>query len=63
MYHKLDARLKLARVYFDQAGYKVYNCTPNSKLTAFDYKPFTEAAEHAAKEVNEKTVNTEGMYE
>lgn len=62
MYAATDKRLALAREYFGHAGQRVINCTPNSGLSAFMYKPFDEAITKAAKEVNEKPIVTEGMY-
>ena len=46
---------------FDEVGYNVYNCNPNSKLEVFPHKPFDEAIDLATAMIpqNEKT---NGMY-
>lgn len=62
MYAKTNERLKLARPYFDQAGYKVLNCTPDSGLTAFDFIDYDQATDQAAAECG-KPIVTEGMYD
>lgn len=42
-YRKANAMCHELRPHFDAAGYEVYNCNPNSGLTAFDYVPLEQA--------------------
>jgi len=46
--------------YLLRAGFKVWNCNPNSYLTAFPYKPFDKALDE---NLINTSVSTVGMYE
>jgi hypothetical protein len=61
-YRVLNARLTQLLPYFRKAGYEVFNCTPDSGLTAFPYVPFEEAVTAAAATVPSRIV-TAGMYD
>lgn len=51
------------RPYFDEAGFEVYNCNPNSGLTAFDYMPYEEAIAECTSRLGEvSNERTWGMY-
>ena len=47
--------------YFEQAGFEVINCTPDSGLYSFDFVPFEEAIA-AATEGFEQEMNCNGWY-
>jgi hypothetical protein len=63
VFKALNRRLGEAKPYFDRAGFKVINCTPDSGLKVFPYLEYSEAVVKAATECNEKPIQTEGMYE
>jgi len=63
LYETMNVRLQALQPYFQQAGFKVYNCTPDSGLRAFPSMDYSSAVAQAAKECNEKSIQTEGMYE
>lgn len=51
------------RQYADALGYKIYNCNPNSRLTAFEYKSFTDAIQMVKTAYGPTdTIQTRGMY-
>src|SRR5690606_33539319 len=61
-YRIMNSRLAALLPYFEQAGLKVFNCTPNSGLTVFPKTTYEEAIE-VATAVIPKRINTEGMYD
>lgn len=58
-YSIMDKRLAALRPLLEEDGVKVYNCTPNSKMTAFDFMDYEEAIE---KERFKEKVFTNNMY-
>ena len=61
-YNALNVRFAALRPHFEQHGFFVHNCTPNSGLTAFDYLPYEEAVAAACARIPKK-INTVGMYD
>ncbi len=61
-YAILNARLERLRPHFEEDGFDVYNCTPDSGLTAFPYVPYEEAVESVRSAMPAKIV-TAGMYD
>ena len=48
---------------FDTAGFKIYNCNPDSALKTFDFLPYAEAIEMATRELGDPVAEkSEGMY-
>ena len=43
----MNDRLAQLCPYFEEQDYHIYNCNPESKLTAFDHLPFEEALKRA----------------
>jgi hypothetical protein len=62
-YNALNKRFAALQPHFLRAGLEVVNCTPESGLTAFPMGDFELAVKVAAKECNEKPINTEGHYD
>ncbi|MFW5891392.1 MAG: hypothetical protein ACOCUI_04155 [bacterium] len=48
--------------YFDDFGYNVYNCNPDSRLKVFPYLPYDEAIKRATENLNIKDEISCGMY-
>jgi hypothetical protein len=42
-YKRLNEMYRELRPHFERAGFRVHNCNPDSKMTAFDYVPYEEA--------------------
>lgn len=61
-YRTLNARLGRLKPHFDAAGFRVFNCTPDSGLTVFPHLDYAEAVRHARGCVPERVV-TAGMYD
>ncbi len=61
-YRIIDARLKHLVPHFEREGYRIFNCTPASGLTAFPHVPYEEAVAEACA-IMPKTIDTAGMYE
>ena len=61
-YHVLDARFHKLRPYFHREDYRIFNCTPQSGLTAFPYLPFDAAVVEARKNMPGEII-TKGMYD
>lgn len=61
-YRVLNVRLKHLVPYFTKEGYEIFNCTPDSGLTAFPYVPYEDAIVDACARMPEK-INTAGMYD
>ena len=58
-----DRFTKLRPVAENQHGLKIYNCTPNSKLTAFDYMDYQEAISITLKGFPQQSdINLSKMY-
>lgn len=62
-YQALNMRFDALQPHFKAAGFQVYNCTKDSGLGSFPYKEYTESVADAARECNEKPINTLKMYE
>lgn len=61
-YAVLNSRFSALAPIFAGAGLRVFNCTPNSGLSAFPAQDY-EAAVEEATAVIPKTINTAGMYD
>ena len=61
-YAKMATMFTALRPLFDEAGFEVLNCTPNSGLWAFDYLPLEDAVA-AATDGFEETLDARGWYE
>jgi len=61
-YRIMNSRFEALLPYFAEAGLSVFNCTPESGLSVFPYKPFEEAIAEAKAQVP-AVINTEGMYD
>jgi len=61
-YAALNARFSRLLPYLKEEQFQIFNCTPNSGLTAFDYMPFEDAIELTCKDMPKKII-TVGMYE
>jgi len=62
-YSTLNSRLSALRPKFEDVGYNVFNCTPNSGLNAFPHVPYEVAVKAASKVCNELPIITEGYYD
>lgn len=68
-YQMLQERFTALRPLFEQEGFHVFNCNPESKLTAFDHVPFSEALEQVQLEfglgskIDIANENTKGLYD
>lgn len=58
-YAKTNKYLTAARPYIEAHGMTIYNCTPDSGLTAFDYMPIDEAIKKEEIEIKD---DTQGLY-
>ncbi len=61
-YRALNARFEALQPHFDQAGFKIFNCTPNSGLTVFPFVEYETAIEQALEQMPKK-IQTDGMYD
>jgi hypothetical protein len=61
LYEALNRRFSALRPQFDGAGFRVFNCTPGSGLTAFEHVPYEMAVERAAAACDRK-IDTRGWY-
>lgn len=61
-YKILDVRLRHLKPHFEQAGLEVFNCTPQSGLTAFPHRSFEEAIIDVRRTMPQRII-TAGMYE
>ncbi len=61
-YGKMATMFTALRPQFDEAGFEVINCTPDSGLWAFDYVPLEEAVETATSGFKE-VLDGEGWYD
>lgn len=61
-YQILNSRLQRLKPHFEQADFRIYNCTPNSGLSVFPFLEYEEAVERATAQIPKKVV-TEGMYD
>lgn len=61
-YQVLNARFAALRPLFEEQGFSVYNCTPQSGLKAFDFMGFEQAVEAAASPCA-GPILTEGHYD
>ena len=69
-YQQLDWRFNRMKKHFADNGLQVFNCNPDSKLTAFEHVPYENAIEDALGFVHDwkayvhgKLENTAGLYE
>jgi len=62
-YANLNVMLDGLLPHFEQAGYTVINCTPDSNLLAFDYLPFEEAIERVTHGFEQEELNCDGWYD
>lgn len=61
-YEALNVRFRALLPFFEREGFEVYNCTPDSGLTAFPHLDFDDAIERATAEMPAR-VETAGMYD
>lgn len=61
-YMVLNKRFDRLKPIFDEEGYQVFNCTPNSGLKAFPYKDYQAAVAEATASMPKQIV-TAGMYD
>ena len=62
-YKKLESEyFPMLKPYFDDVGFKVYNCTKNSKLTAFPYIDYEKAIQKVCMETGNVESRTKGLY-
>lgn len=61
MYTMVDHWLTALRPRFEAAGTRIFNCSPESKLTAFDQVPFDEALK-AVTSVIPPVLSVKGLY-
>lgn len=61
VYNRYDEYLNKLKPIFDANKFKVYNCNPDSKCTAFDYMPFEEAFK-ICKGAVPNELNPDGYY-
>jgi len=62
-YQKMNIMFGLLKPHFDAAGFHVFNCNPDSNLTAFGHVPYHEAIESATQHIPQDPLDTEGWYE
>lgn len=65
-YQKLIVWFRELRPLFEQEGFHVFNCNPESNLRVFDYVPFKKACARILTEfgdINIATENTNGLYD
>lgn len=63
-YQKLQERFMVLKPIFDENGFEVYNCNPESGLTAFPYKPFVECIKDKFYDMpNIETERSSGLYD
>ena len=65
-YEKLKGWFKELRPLFEEQGFHVFNCNPDSALKAFDYVPFEEAVGEASSHMDGvvyETERTRGLYD
>ncbi len=62
-YSKLQQWFTELQPLFLKAGYHVWNCNPESKLTAFPHMPYAEALQHSSLHLGDPAnEQTDGMY-
>lgn len=61
-YLKMNRMFTDLRPRFDAAGFRVFNCNPDSKLTAFDHVPYDRAIEAASSHVPQDPISAAGWY-
>ncbi|MCE9531543.1 MAG: hypothetical protein K8T89_10545 [Planctomycetes bacterium] len=60
-FHILNVRLEQLKPHFDKAGFKVFNCTPESGLKVFPALRYEDALAQSCRVI--PPIKTEGMYE
>ena len=61
-YRVLSERLEELLPHFEDAGFEIFNCTPNSGLIVFPFVEFEDAVKNAKMTIPNQML-TEGMYE
>lgn len=61
-YLKMNQMLAALRPRFDAAGFSVFNCNPQSRLTAFDHVGFAEAIQAATSHVPQDPISAADWY-
>lgn len=61
-YEKIAVLFGLLKPHFDAAGFRVWNCNPNSKLSVFPHIPF-DAAYAQARAGLPESIDTRGWYD
>jgi len=61
-YRIFNDRMHQLQPHFEQAGFRIFNCTQDSGLTAFPYVSFDNAIELATSVIPERIITT-GMYD
>jgi len=61
-YAKMCAMFDALRPHFEEAGFEVFNCTPESHFWSFDSIDFEEAIDTVTRDIDEE-LNTEGWYD
>ena len=62
IYRNLNEMFLKLLPFFKEHGFEVFNCTPNSSLTAFPYVEFDQALKIATINMTQ-LIDTAGMYE
>lgn len=62
LYEGLSRRFEALRPHFDAEGFRVVNCSPGSRLDAFERMDYADAVAQASAECS-KPVSTRGWYE
>lgn len=62
-FHVMEQMFRELKPRFDQAGFSVFNCNPNSGLTIFPFVNYRRAIESATNLVPQDPLRTDGWYE
>ncbi len=65
-YQLLNERFTQLRPYFEAEDFQVFNCNPQSRLTAFDHVPYEQAVDRVLEEFTRVEVareRTQGLYD
>lgn len=62
-YAKMNERFHALKPIFDRAGYSVFNCNPDSGLTAFSHLPYEEALCRSRMGIDFINEKTSGLYD
>ena len=61
-YQNENAYLKELKPIFDNAGFEIFNCNPESKCDVFQYMPFNDAVDDCKGGVPNEPFDTEHYY-